>query len=183
MDSTAARQPADQEERALATHWLRFRTAYHEVDHMGFVYYGVYFHWFTQGRIELLRRLGSRYAEWEKQGLYLPVLRAECDYRAPLGLDEPVWLETRLVECRRTRLGFTYRVWKPLADPAGAGAPESGTRVAGTGDGAGEGDDREEKLLCATGSTWHAFLDQRRRPIDVKKHFPHLWEVLSRVQV
>lgn len=175
-DSQAVRQPPGQGETVLVRHWLRFRTAYHEVDHMGFVYYGMYFNWFTQGRIELLRHLGSRYADWEEQGLFLPVLRAECDYKVPLGLDEPVWLETRLVECRRTRLGFTYRVWKPRIDSGEGRTPAVEECEPG-----GEDVDGKDMVLCATGRTWHAFLDRRRRPIDVKKHFPRLWEVLSQL--
>lgn len=148
------RQP--EPEPALAVHRLTFRAEYHEVDAMGVTYYGNYLNWFTRGRIELLRHLGMRYADWERQGLYLPVLRVECEYRSPVPLDEEVQLETRLTECNRTRMSFVYRVFK------GVGAAQ------------GEG-----PLLCALGTTHHAYVDERGKPIDLKKRFPEIWERLS----
>lgn len=138
-------------------HRQAFRAEYHEVDSMGFAYYGMYFNWFTRGRIGLLRELGMRYADWEREGLFLPVLRAECQYHMPVQLDDPVELETRLVECRRTRMRFVYRVFK--------GGPDGGGPAA----------------LCAEGATDHAFIDGRRRPIDVRKHFPAIWASLTRI--
>lgn len=135
---------------------LTFRSEYPDVDSMGFVYYGVYADWFTRGRIELLRSYGLRYATLEADGLFLPVLKLECTYKAPVRLDEQVELVTEAALCTRTRLSFIYRV----------------SRI-------DEEDDEGRKVLCATGRTDHAFIDGRRRPIDVAKRFPHVWSVLE----
>src|SRR5690606_9181619 len=74
----------EKEERPLAVHRRELRAGYRDVDSMGVVYYGVYADWFTRGRIELMRSVGVRYADWERQGLFLPVLRLECRYRSSI---------------------------------------------------------------------------------------------------
>lgn len=137
-------------------HRLTFRSEYPDVDSMGFVYYGVYADWFTRGRIELLRAWGLRYAALEQEGLFLPVLKLECTYRAPVRLDDQVELMTEVALCTRTRLSFVYHVRRIEEEHNGG-----------------------QRVLCATGRTDHAFIDERRRPIDVAKRFPHVWDVLS----
>lgn len=148
------RAEARAEGRPLAVHWLEFRAGYRDVDSMGIVYYGVYADWFTRGRIELMRSVGVRYADWERQGLFLPVLRLECQYRSSIGLDDPVRLQTELAACSRTRMLFRYRVYRA-------------------------GEEGQPDVLCALGLTDHAYVDERRRPIDLRKRFPHVWESLA----
>lgn len=153
---TGATTEGHGEERPLAVHRLEFRAGYRDVDSMGIVYYGVYADWFTRGRIELMRSVGVRYADWERQGLFLPVLRLECRYRSSIALDDPVRLQTELTACTRTRMAFRYRVYRA-------------------------GEDGRPDLLCALGVTEHAYIDERRRPVDIRKRFPHVWKALAPV--
>ncbi|OUN00247.1 MAG: hypothetical protein BAA04_12570 [Firmicutes bacterium ZCTH02-B6] len=129
----------------------RLRVRYDEADSMGVTYYANYLNWFTLGRTELLRDLGLSYAQLERAGLLLPVLEVQCRYLAPTAYDDPIRIETTLVHASRTRMGFRYQVYLETG-------PER---------------------LAAEGTTEHAFIDRQFRPIDVKKHFPDVWQRLS----
>jgi len=89
---------------------IALRVRYGEADRMGIAYYAHYFAWFTEGRTELLRRLGGSYREVEDQGLLLPVLRTGATYHRPCRYDDVVELETAAC-ASPTRLRFDYRLF------------------------------------------------------------------------
>ena len=89
----------------------RQRVRYAETDQMGIVYYANYLVWFELGRVELLRSLGLAYSQMEKDHkLILPVVEANCRYRAPARYDDEILIETRPVLLRGSVLKFAYRI-------------------------------------------------------------------------
>jgi acyl-CoA thioester hydrolase len=52
----------------------RLRVIYGDTDQMGVVYYANYFRYFEFSRSEFFRGMGGSYREFEKEGLFLPVL-------------------------------------------------------------------------------------------------------------
>jgi acyl-CoA thioester hydrolase len=113
----------------------RIRVRYADTDKMGVAYYANYFVWFEVGRTDLLRHSGWSYREMEIEGFSLPVIEAQCAYRAPARYDDEieVWTVGTLVS--RVRVQFTYEIVR-MAD----------------------------KAKLATGSTVHATLDRHGRP-------------------
>lgn len=93
----------------------RLRVRYAETDQMGVVHHGNYFAWFEVGRVELLRSLGWSYKALEADGLSLPVIQADCQYRHPARYDDELEVRThgRLVSSLRVQ--FTYEFVR-LAD-------------------------------------------------------------------
>ncbi len=89
-------------------HKTTVRTRYSEVDRMGYVYYGNYATYFEVGRVEAMRVLGISYAELEEQGIMMPVIRYEIDYRKPAFYDEELTITTRVREVPRSRIKFEY---------------------------------------------------------------------------
>src|SRR6476646_5368618 len=72
----------------------RVRVRYAETDQMGVVYHANYFVWFEVGRTDLLRAAGWTYREMEADGLSLPVIQAQCDYKQPARYDDELEIRT-----------------------------------------------------------------------------------------
>lgn len=87
------------------------RVRYAETDQMGVVYYANYFVWFEVARADVMRALGSTYRSLEEEGVFLPVIDAECHYRRPARYDDQIEVraEGRLVS--PVRVKFDYEVF------------------------------------------------------------------------
>jgi acyl-CoA thioester hydrolase len=127
-------------------HLATIRVRYAETDQMGVVYYANYFVWFEIGRVELMRSLGFEYRELEEQDrCYLPVVEANCRYRAPARYDDELTLETRVLNQRTSVIRFGYRLLRPMADA--------------------------EPVLLAEGETVHVVVDQAMQRTRLPERF------------
>jgi acyl-CoA thioester hydrolase len=84
------------------------RVRYAETDQMGHAHHMNYLAWFELGRTELMRVNGLSYAQLERDGVLLPVARAELSYRKGAGYDERVEIRTRVMEVRSRSVTFGY---------------------------------------------------------------------------
>jgi acyl-CoA thioester hydrolase len=109
----------------------RVRVRYAETDQMGVVYYANYFVWFEIGRTDLLRQNGWSYREMEVDGYSLPVIDAQCAYKASAKYDDEIEVRTSGGMVSPVRVKFSYEV----------------VRTA-------------DRAVLATGSTIHATLDR-----------------------
>jgi acyl-CoA thioester hydrolase len=55
-----------------------------------------------------MRVLGISYAELESQGIMMPVIRYEIDYKKPAFYDEELTITTRVRKVPRSRIQFEY---------------------------------------------------------------------------
>lgn len=124
---------------------------------MGVVYYANYFVWFEIGRVELMRSLGFDYKHMEQQDqCFIPVVQADCRYRAPARYDDLLTLETRVVGLRPSVIRFGYRLLRP--SNAEGGVP----------------------LLLAEGETVHVFTNAEMQKTTLPERFHQaLKEVLA----
>ncbi len=88
------------------------RVRYQETDQMGVAYYANYLIWFEVGRTELMRNLELPYREFEKSDIFLPVLKAYCEYKQPARYDDELKITTRLESLNNVRLVFNYEITK-----------------------------------------------------------------------
>ena len=102
---------------------------------MGVVYYANYFVWFEIGRTDLLRTSGWSYRELEADGVSLPVIEAQCEYRQPARYDDELEVRTTGSLMSPVRVEFTYEIVRLL-----------------------------DGVSLATGRTVHAALDGAGRP-------------------
>lgn len=109
---------------------------------MGVVHHANYIKYFELARIEYLRRRGLNYASWVALGLHLPVIGVDIQYKSPSYLDDLLRIEARLSQLSRVKVGFTYRVLRPVAG---------------------------DVLQIATGSTLLACVGNDHRPIRMSK--------------
>ncbi len=91
-------------------HSIEFRVRYAETDQMGVVYHANYLVWCEIGRTELLRTLGTSYAEIERGGVRLAVAEASLRFHASARYDDRVRVETWLEEVRSRTVSFRYRI-------------------------------------------------------------------------
>jgi acyl-CoA thioester hydrolase len=94
----------------LVEYETEIRVTYRDTDQMGMVYYANYFVYFETGRTELLRSLGKSYRSCEDEGIYLPVLEANCQYSASAKYDDLLLVKTRVTRWTRVALDFAYEV-------------------------------------------------------------------------
>ncbi len=89
---------------------VEIRVRYAETDQMGVVYHSHYLVWCEIGRTDLIRRLGTPYAELERQGVMLAVVDASIRYHAAARYDDLVRVRTRLSDVRSRSITFDYAV-------------------------------------------------------------------------
>lgn len=158
----------------------RLQVRYDECDSMGITYHANYLDWFVIGRTELLRDFGLPYAELERSGLLLPVLEARCRYHSSTTYDDRILLKTQLLRVTRTRMEFRYDVFVERSSRTGAvGGSEPRASSAQQTNGKPGDQSADSCILAAEGETSHAFIDDRHRPVDVKKRFPEVWAKLE----
>jgi acyl-CoA thioester hydrolase len=87
------------------------RVRYAETDRMGVVYHSNFIIWFEVGRVEMLRRLGFRYRDLERDhDCHLAVADVRCRYKAPAYYDDELIVRTRLRNLRGPLLHFHYEI-------------------------------------------------------------------------
>ncbi|RNC79516.1 MAG: acyl-CoA thioesterase [Balneola sp.] len=110
---------------------------------MGYVYNGRYLEYFEAARTEMIRSYGLSYRNMEDEGIMLPVINAELEYKSPVFYDEEINIKVLLYEVPVARLVTYYKV------------------VA-----------NERQKLCVEGKVVLCFMDEEtRRPIRAPKFF------------
>jgi acyl-CoA thioester hydrolase len=77
---------------------------------MGVVYHANYLVWCEMGRTDLMRQLGTTYAEMERRGVYLAVSEVRIRFRGSAGYDDGVRVRTVLKKVRSRGVSFSYVV-------------------------------------------------------------------------
>ena len=75
---------------------FHFKVYYKDVDQMGIVYYTRYFEMFEMARTELLNNIGIKVTDVEKNGIYLPVVSASCDYKKTASFEQELLIKTTI---------------------------------------------------------------------------------------
>ncbi len=125
------------------------KTQYYETDQMGIIHHSNYIRWFEEARIDMLEQLELGYAEMEASGIMIPVLGVSCEYKKMTRFGETVEISAKLTSFTGLRLTIEYEVLEK----------QSG------------------ELRCV-GETRHCFVDQEGKPLNLKKKFPNIYDLL-----
>lgn len=79
---------------------------------MGVVYHTHYLDYFEVGRTEALRNVGIRYRDLEDEGIILPVVEVEVQYKGPARYDDLLIVEVAFTEKPSVRIPIDYRVYR-----------------------------------------------------------------------
>jgi acyl-CoA thioester hydrolase len=124
------------------------RANYYETDKMGIIHHSNFIRWFEEARLDYMRKCGLNYEDMEKDGILVPVTDFNCKCKIPIRFDEITQIYTRLVSFNGVRVTYGYDVY--ISD---------GTK------------------LAVTGESGHCFIDiTTRRPLNLKKQYPRLYE-------
>ncbi|MEI3219704.1 MAG: thioesterase family protein [Lachnoclostridium sp.] len=119
------------------------KVQYYETDQMGIVHHSNYIRWFEEARIDLLEQMGIGYDKIEKEGIISPVLGVEANYLRMVRFGDTVTIETNITEYNGIKLIVEYRVL-----------------------------DEETGMVHCLGVTKHCFLNEKGRPVFLKKKHP-----------
>ncbi|MEO0902481.1 MAG: thioesterase family protein [Bacteroidota bacterium] len=88
-----------------------FRVRYGETDQMGVVYHGNYAQYLEMGRVEWLRAMGISYRSMEENGIMLPVISLQLEYKKSAYYDDLLTVETSLVKTPAVKIEFDYQIF------------------------------------------------------------------------
>ncbi|MEP3836682.1 MAG: thioesterase family protein [Algibacter sp.] len=89
---------------------IQIRVRYGETDQMGVVYHGNYALYLEMGRIEWLRKLGVSYKSMEENGIMLPVVSLNVNYKKSAGYDDVINVKTQLKNLTNVKIEFEYEI-------------------------------------------------------------------------
>ncbi len=83
---------------------------YGETDQMGVVYHANYAVYFEVGRTEWLREFGLSYAVMEQEGIMLPVISLQINYKNSARYDDELKVITKLKKLPTASIEFDYEL-------------------------------------------------------------------------
>ena len=95
----------------MNTHKISTRIRYSETDQMGVVYHGNYAQFLEMGRVEWLRNLGVSYKSMEENGVMLPVISIEMNFKKSALYDDVICIKTTLVKTPSVKIAFAYEIY------------------------------------------------------------------------
>jgi acyl-CoA thioester hydrolase len=87
-----------------------FRVRYSETDQMGVVYHGNYAQYLEMGRVEWLRSMGFSYKKMENDGIMLPVISLQMNFKKSATYDDLITVTTSLTKLPMVRIEFDYEI-------------------------------------------------------------------------
>lgn len=86
-------------------HIFEQKVFYSDTDAYGVVWHGSYLRWLEMGRVGLCEMLGHNLVDLTNQGIVLPVVNLNVNYRKSAKLDDVMVVETEITEFN----GFTVK--------------------------------------------------------------------------
>ena len=110
---------------------------------MGNVYHARFLEYFEVARVEMIRSYGLSYQKMEEEGIMLPVINAELEYKLPVFYDEEIIIKVMVFDTPGVRLQTYYKV------------------IA-----------KDRDLVCVLGKVTLCFMDEEsRRPCRAPSYF------------
>ncbi len=95
----------------MNTYKIQIRVRYGETDQMGVVYHGNYAQYLEVARVEWLRVLGVSYKKMEEEGVLLPVVNLNINYKKPAVYDELLTVKISLLKPPTVSLAFGHEIY------------------------------------------------------------------------
>jgi len=83
-----------------------------EVDSLHIVWHGHYLKYFEDGREAFGNEFGLGYLDVYKNGLLIPVVKIECDYKHPVVYGDTIIIETKYIPCKEAKIQFHYTIYR-----------------------------------------------------------------------
>ena len=126
---------------------------YAETDKMGIVHHSVYPIWYELARTDLSKLAGISYSKMEELGLFTPLVELNCKYYSPAYYDDELVVTATVSKLTPARIVFSYEVFNK---------------------------NNMDKSIN-TGYTVHAIVNKEMRPINTKKVFPEIYNIMEKM--
>lgn len=126
---------------------------YYETDAMQIVHHSNYIRFMEESRTYALAQIGLPYAKMEEEGVLIPVLGVNCQYKHPARYEDIILVDVKVKEYTGVKIIMEYRIIN-----------------------------KETEDLILTGETKHCFTDVNLKPISLKKSRPDMHEMLLKLQ-
>ncbi|MFR0880151.1 MAG: acyl-CoA thioesterase [Oscillospiraceae bacterium] len=124
---------------------------YYETDKMGIIHHSNYIRWFEEARIGFMKNIGFPYDAMEDNGIMMPVLSVECDYKSSVRFGDTVLIYVTITRYTGIRLELSYKVC-----------------------------DKKTGELRTTGSSSHCFTTTSLKPLRLNKINPEISEMFDK---
>ncbi|MBN1623699.1 MAG: acyl-CoA thioesterase [Clostridia bacterium] len=131
------------------THITELIARYAETDKMGIIHHSVYAVWFEAARTEFIKKMGISYSGCEERGLMLPLIGLECKFMKPAYYEDVIAIESSIQKATPVRLVIVYTARNKKTDE-----------------------------ILATGKTVHVWTDGERKPVDMRKKAPDIFQMM-----
>ncbi|MDN6280800.1 MAG: acyl-CoA thioesterase [Psychroflexus sp.] len=84
---------------------------YAETDQMQIVHHSNYAIYFEQARVDWLRKQGMHYDKLENEGIMLPLIHLEVNYKKPAVFGDQLQVKTFLTEIPNVKISFDYQIY------------------------------------------------------------------------
>jgi len=99
-----------------------FRVRYTETDQMGFAHHSNYLNYFEMARIEWLNKIGFSYAALERQGIVMPVVSVQINFKSPAYFDDPLTIKLFVNEIPKASIKIDYIIMNALKNEIANGS-------------------------------------------------------------
>lgn len=120
---------------------------YYETDRMCIVHHSNYIRYFEEARVDAMEQIGCDCLEMEKINLIIPVVDVYAKYKKSLGFSDEFAVYTKMTGFNGIKISFEYEI-----------------RFT-----------KDDSIAC-TGSSTHCFINEKGRPISIKKTHPDIYE-------
>ena len=125
---------------------------YYETDAMQIVHHSNYIRFMEESRIILLEKSGLPYSKMEEEGILIPVLGVNCEYKHPARFEETILVDVSIKEYTGVKIIMQYKITN-----------------------------KENGNLLLTGETKHCFTDSKLKPVSLKKVKPEMHEKFLKI--
>lgn len=120
---------------------------YYETDRMGVVHHSNYIRFLEEARCTMLSKAGIPYSALEKNGIMIPVLGINCNFKHHVTFEDVILIETFIKEFNGVRLTMGYKITN-----------------------------KKNGELVFSGETNHCFTDTNLKPVRLQKQLPEFYE-------
>ena len=128
------------------------RVQYYETDGMRIVHHANYIHWMEEARIAYMEEAGYGYDRMEADGIAIPVLGIDCQYKSMMRFGQICRVLVRVTKLTPVRMSLSYEFY-----------------------------DSETDTLCGTATSNHCFIGKNGRPVSLKKYLPKVFDLYSKL--
>lgn len=88
---------------------------FNEADPLGIVWHGHYIRYFEDGREAFGAKYGLTYLDFYQNGLVVPIVSVDCQFKKPLRYGDSVIVEARYTDAPAAKIQFEYRLLHALS--------------------------------------------------------------------